>query len=52
VGLGEGEAGIGEVIEDVEDRDTVEGLVRERKRGGLAPNSPSRGLVEHRLGVV
>jgi hypothetical protein len=43
VGLGEGEAGIGEVIEDVEDRDTVEGPVRERKRGSIAQNAPGRG---------
>jgi hypothetical protein len=52
VGLGEGEAGIGEVVEDVEDRDAVEGLTQERKRGSLAQDAPGRGLVEHRLRVV
>jgi hypothetical protein len=36
VGLNEGEAGIGEMIEDVEDGDAVERPVRERKRGSLA----------------
>src|SRR5215210_5205228 len=40
------------MIEDVEDRDTVEGLVRERKRGGLASNAPGRISVEHRLRVI
>src|SRR5918992_6361630 len=52
VGLGEGEAGLGEMIEDVEDGDAVERSVRERKRCSLAPNAPDRGPVEHRLGVV
>jgi hypothetical protein len=45
VSLGEGEAGIGEMIEDVEDRNTVERLVRERKRGSLASNASSRGMI-------
>jgi hypothetical protein len=36
VGLGEGAAGIGEMIEDVEDRDTVERPVLERKGASLA----------------
>ena len=49
---GEGGARIGEMVEDVEDRDAVEGLVRERKRGSLASNAPGRGPVEHRLRVV
>ena len=36
---------LGEVIENVEDRHTVEGLVGERKRGCLASNAPGRGPV-------
>ena len=40
------------MIEDVEDRDTVEGLVREWKRVGLASNAPGRGPVKHRLRVI
>jgi hypothetical protein len=52
VSLCESETGIGEVIEDVEDRDTVERLVRERQRRSLASNAPDRGPLEHHLGVV
>jgi hypothetical protein len=40
------------VIEDVEVRDTVERLVRKRKRSSLASNAPGRGPVELRLQVV
>jgi hypothetical protein len=43
VRLGEGGAGLGEVIENVEDGHTVERLVREGKRGGLASNATDRG---------
>jgi hypothetical protein len=52
VSFGEGETGIGEMIEDVEDRDTFEGLVRERKRSGFPSNAPGQSPVEHRLRVV
>ncbi len=40
------------MIEEVEDRNTVEGFVRERKRGSLAQDAPGRGPVEHRLRVI
>ena len=52
VGLGEGGAGIREMIKDLEDSDTIERLVWERKCGSLAPNAPCRGPVEHRLRAV
>src|SRR4051794_14614974 len=40
------------MIEAVEDRDAVEGFVREWKRGRLAPDAPRRGALEHRPRVV
>src|SRR5918997_1298118 len=40
------------MIEDVEYRDAVEGLARERQRGGLAQDAPGRTPIEHRLRVI
>jgi hypothetical protein len=40
------------MIEDIEDRNTVEGLVCEREGAGLAQDASGRGPVEHRPRVV
>lgn len=40
--VGLGEAGIGEVIEDIEDGDTIERPIWERKRGSLTSNASGR----------